>query len=76
MAESELMKASAEVSRNQTALQEQVDIFEKKKLYDIKSVLLEFIQIELAFHSKAVELFTEAYKDISQVNEQDDLEVL
>uniref|UniRef100_A0A1B6CT49 BAR domain-containing protein n=1 Tax=Clastoptera arizonana TaxID=38151 RepID=A0A1B6CT49_9HEMI len=73
-AESELVKASAEVTRNQSALQEQVDIFEKKKLHDIKLILLDFIKTELAFHSKTIELYTEAYKYISEINEQEDLE--
>lgn len=75
MAESELMKATAELARNQKALEEQMDLFEKKKLNDIKTVMLEFIKMELAFHSKAVEFFTKAYKDVAQINEEHDLEV-
>jgi hypothetical protein len=50
-------------------------MFEKKKLQDIKSLLLAFTTIELSFHSKAVEFFTKAYQEIANVNEDEDLEV-
>lgn len=75
MAESELIKATAELARNQKALEEQMDLFEKKKLHDIKTIMLDFIKMELAFHCKAVEFFTKAYKDVAQINEDYDLEV-
>lgn len=74
IAETELMKATAELARNQKALEEQMDLFEKKKLHDIKAIMLEFVKMELAFHSKAVEFFTKAYKDVAQINEEYDLE--
>lgn len=75
LAEAELLKASADVSRTAKALEEQVDVFEKKKLQDVKSLLLGFVTIELGFHSKAIELFTKAYQDIADINEDEDLEV-
>ncbi|KDQ71561.1 protein FAM92A-A isoform X2 [Zootermopsis nevadensis] len=74
LAEAELLKASADVSRTAKALEEQVDVFEKKKLQDVKSLLLGFVTIELGFHSKAIELFTKAYQDIADINEDEDLE--
>ncbi|XP_054283008.1 CBY1-interacting BAR domain-containing protein 1-B-like isoform X2 [Macrosteles quadrilineatus] len=75
-AETELIKASSEVSRNQKALEEQIDLFEKKKLKDLKMTLLDFIKIELALHAKALELYTQAYNEMSQVDEDLDLEEL
>ena len=39
VAESELLKASAEVSRTMKGLEEQMLVFEKKKLEDVKSSL-------------------------------------
>lgn len=75
VAETELLKASADVSRTAKALEEQIDVFEKKKLHDIKSLLLAFVTIELGFHSKAIQLFTEAYQEIADINEDEDLEV-
>lgn len=75
VAETELLRASADVSRTAKALEEQIYMFEKKKLQDIKSLLLAFTTIELSFHSKAVEFFTKAYQEIANVNEDEDLEV-
>lgn len=63
------------MSRNQKALEEQIDVFEKRKLKDIKKALLDFVKIELALHAKAVELYTQAYNDVSDIDEAQDLEV-
>lgn len=52
-----------------------MDVFEKKKLKDIKTVLLDFIKIELALHAKAIDIYTNAYNDMSEVDEEQDLEV-
>ncbi|XP_012270006.1 protein FAM92A-A isoform X1 [Orussus abietinus] len=73
-AESELMKATVEVSRVVKGLEEQIDSFERRKLHDMKSVLLEFVIIEMSFHAKAVELLTKAYRDIAEIDETKDLE--
>ncbi|XP_063977287.1 CBY1-interacting BAR domain-containing protein 1-A isoform X2 [Diachasmimorpha longicaudata] len=73
-AESELMKATVEVSRVVKGLEEQIDSFEKQKLYDVKHLLLDFVNIELSFHTKTVELLTKAYRDIAEIDEAKDLE--
>ncbi|XP_011308143.1 protein FAM92A1-A isoform X2 [Fopius arisanus] len=73
-AESELMKASVEVSRVIKGLEEQIDSFEKQKLHDLKHLLLDFVSIELSFHTKTVELLTKAYRDIADIDEARDLE--
>ncbi|XP_076669186.1 CBY1 interacting BAR domain containing protein Fam92 isoform X5 [Andrena cerasifolii] len=73
-AESELMKASVEVSRVVKGLEEQIDSFEKRKLHDLKTVLLDFVVIELSFHAKTLELLTKAYQDIAEIDEAKDLE--
>ncbi|XP_012151649.1 CBY1 interacting BAR domain containing protein Fam92 isoform X3 [Megachile rotundata] len=73
-AESELMKASVEVSRVVKGLEEQIDSFEKRKLHDLKTLLLDFVVIELSFHAKTLELLTKAYQDIAEIDEVKDLE--
>ncbi|XP_048508249.1 CBY1-interacting BAR domain-containing protein 1-B isoform X2 [Athalia rosae] len=73
-AESELMKATVEVSRVVKGLEEQIDSFERRKLHDVKSVLLDFVTIELGFHTKAIELLTKAYQDLAEIDESKDLE--
>nr|CAD7263233.1 unnamed protein product [Timema shepardi] len=66
--------ASADVSRTVKALEEQIDIFEKKKLHDLKSVLLDFVTVELSFHAKAIELYTRAHQEIAEIDEDGDME--
>ncbi|EFN76866.1 protein FAM92A isoform X2 [Harpegnathos saltator] len=73
-AESELMKASVEVSRVVKGLEEQIDSFEQRKLHDLKSILLDFVTVELSFHTKALELLTKAYQDVMAIDEVKDLE--
>ncbi|XP_014481007.1 PREDICTED: protein FAM92A1 isoform X1 [Dinoponera quadriceps] len=73
-AESELMKASVEVTRVVKGLEEQIDSFERRKLHDLKSVLLDFVTVELSFHTKALELLTKAYQDVAAIDETKDLE--
>ncbi|XP_014259962.1 protein FAM92A isoform X2 [Cimex lectularius] len=73
-AENDVNKASIEVSHTQKALEEHVEIFEKKKLKDIKQLLLQFAESELAFHAEAVGIFTKAYKDLLKIDIDSDFE--
>ncbi|CAG4997904.1 unnamed protein product [Parnassius apollo] len=73
-AESELLKATAEMSRTAKGLSEQTEFFERRKLQQLKSLLSNFVMIEMTFHAKAIELFTVAYQQIADINERADLE--
>ncbi|XP_013133876.1 PREDICTED: protein FAM92A1 isoform X1 [Papilio polytes] len=73
-AESELIKASAEMSRTAKGLSEQTEFFERRKLQQLKSLLSNFVMIEMTFHTKAVELLTVAYQQIADINDRADLE--
>ncbi|XP_063838470.1 CBY1-interacting BAR domain-containing protein 1 isoform X3 [Ostrinia nubilalis] len=75
-AESELLKASAEMSRTAKGLSEQTEFFERRKLQQLKTLLSDFVMIELKFHAKAVELLTVAHQQIGDINEKADLERL
>ncbi|KAL1124392.1 hypothetical protein AAG570_001021, partial [Ranatra chinensis] len=75
-AEAEVVKATSEVTRMQKALEEHVDIFEKKKLQDVKLILRNFVMEELSYHARAINLFTSAYNCIDKINENTDLEVI
>ncbi|PVD21476.1 hypothetical protein C0Q70_19649 [Pomacea canaliculata] len=74
IAEGELQRASIEASRVSHALEQQVDSFEAKKIRDVKKVLREFVQIELVFHAKALELYTQCFQSINIVDPDADLE--
>lgn len=74
IAETKLQKATVEAKRACENIEEQMDQFEQRKVTDLKRILKDFIQTELAFHAKAVELYTKAYNQISNIEEEEDLE--
>jgi hypothetical protein len=69
------VKASAEFSKTLRNLDEKSTEFEKQKLHDIKSILLDFVSVEMGYHARALEVLTNAYKGISSIDEKADLEV-
>ncbi|CAG4943910.1 unnamed protein product [Colias eurytheme] len=75
-AESELLKASAEMSRTAKGLSELTEFFERRKLQQLKGLLTDFVMVEMTFHSRAVELLTVAYRQIGDINDKADLELL
>ncbi|XP_042225521.1 protein FAM92A-like isoform X2 [Homarus americanus] len=74
IAETKLQKSTLEARRACQNLEEQMDQFEQRKVADLKKILREFVQTELAFHAKALELYTKAYNQISNIEEEEDLE--
>lgn len=64
------------MSRTAKSLSEQTEFFEKRKLHQLKSLLSDFIMIEMTFHAKAVELLSVAYQQVSDINDRNDLEVV
>lgn len=74
-AESELQRATMDATRTTRQLEETIDDFEKQKIRDIKKVLGEFVTVEMAFHAKALEIYTTAFQHIQNVDEEGDLEV-
>ncbi|CAB1449647.1 unnamed protein product [Pleuronectes platessa] len=75
IAESELQRATMDATRTTRQLEETIDEFEKQKIRDIKKVFGEFMTVEMAFHAKALEVYTLAYQSIQSVDEEADLEV-
>ncbi|XP_072168906.1 CBY1-interacting BAR domain-containing protein 1-like [Diadema setosum] len=73
-AESKLQKATVDASRSNKALEDQMDAFERKRLQDIKSILSEFVKIEMLFHAKCLETYTDAYQALQSISDEDDLE--
>ncbi|XP_076063134.1 CBY1-interacting BAR domain-containing protein 1-B-like isoform X1 [Oratosquilla oratoria] len=74
VAESKLLKATSEATRICENLEDQMDQFEERKVSDLKKTLTEFIQTELAFHAKSIELYTKAHQQMAAVQVEDDLE--
>lgn len=74
-AESELQRATMDATRTTRQLEETIDEFEKQKIRDIKKIFGEFVTVEMAFHAKALEVYTTAFQSIQSVDEDEDLEV-
>ncbi|TSK28198.1 Protein FAM92A [Bagarius yarrelli] len=74
-AETELQRATMDATRTTQLLEETIDLFERQKIRDIKKIFGEFVTVEMAFHAKALEMYTTAYQHISNVDEEADLEV-
>ncbi|XP_028673630.2 CBY1-interacting BAR domain-containing protein 1 [Erpetoichthys calabaricus] len=74
-AESDLQRATMDATRTTQQLEETIDDFEKRKIRDIKKILGEFVTIEMAFHAKALEVYTTAFHHIQNVKEDEDLQV-
>ncbi|XP_063247331.1 CBY1-interacting BAR domain-containing protein 1 isoform X2 [Prinia subflava] len=74
-AENELQRATLDATRTTRHLEETIDDFEKQKIRDIKNIFSEFITIEMLFHGKALEIYTAAYQNIQNIDENEDLEV-
>ncbi|XP_036949896.1 protein FAM92A [Acanthopagrus latus] len=74
-AESELQRATMDATRTTRQLEETIDEFEKQKIRDIKKIFGDFVTVEMAFHAKALEVYTLAYQSIQSVDEEEDLEV-
>eukprot|EP00118_Oscarella_pearsei_P023291 m.276421 g.276421 ORF g.276421 m.276421 type:complete len:274 (+) comp40605_c0_seq9:24-845(+) len=72
-ARQEVSKAHADSVRAQKAFSEHMINFETKKSRDLFSVFSEYIQAHMAFHGKALELYTVAYQNILSIDEQGDL---
>lgn len=73
--DSEMMKSKLELNKCNKEVEEIVEAFEKRKLQDLKTVLMDFVQIEMKQHSKALEVLTATYQDLSDIDEIKDFKV-
>ncbi|XP_023214999.1 protein FAM92A-like [Centruroides sculpturatus] len=74
-AEVALLKASNQATKSYKDLETRMDAFEQKKLHDLKRIFTQFVNIELLFHAKALEIYTKAYNDVNSINAEADLEI-
>uniref|UniRef100_A0A2K6P9B5 CBY1 interacting BAR domain containing 1 n=1 Tax=Rhinopithecus roxellana TaxID=61622 RepID=A0A2K6P9B5_RHIRO len=70
-----ILLAAMDASRTSRHLEETINNFERQKMKDIKTIFSEFITIEMLFHGKALEVYTAAYQNIQNIDEDEDLEV-
>ncbi|KAI6645738.1 Protein FAM92A1 isoform X1 [Oopsacas minuta] len=71
--ESEIQKTRVESERVLGDTQEQAEMFEKKKVEDLKKIFGDFLQTHMAFHAKALSLYTSAFQFLRSVDEVEQL---
>ncbi|XP_054443860.1 CBY1-interacting BAR domain-containing protein 1-like [Pteronotus mesoamericanus] len=74
-AETEFQRAMMDATPKTHHLKETINNFEKQKIKDIKTIVSEFIAIEMLFLGKALEVYTAAYQNIQKINEEEDLKL-
>lgn len=57
-----------------SVIQQAADQFEHKKLTDMKQILHDYVQIELKYHCKALEMYSEAFCTLKTIDIASDLE--
>ncbi|XP_070617958.1 CBY1-interacting BAR domain-containing protein 2 [Erythrolamprus reginae] len=72
--ESQAHKASVDASRTSQQLEETVEEFQKQKLKDIQKIFLDFIGIEMSFHAKALEVYSQAFQTLKNYDAEKDFE--
>ena len=70
----DLTTAINDTRRAQDQLKLDADKFERQKVNDMQQVLMNFCEIELAFHARALELYTAAYNAVKDVEPHTDIE--
>ncbi|CAC5412367.1 FAM92 [Mytilus coruscus] len=74
IAETELKKANVDSEMGGKALEEQMVVFEKQRLGDLKNSLADFINIEMIFHARALEYYARCFENIVMIDEERDLQ--
>ncbi|CAG5124884.1 unnamed protein product, partial [Candidula unifasciata] len=76
IAQSELQKTHQQAVLHDEQLLTDVDQFERSKLADMKSVLREFVHIEMIFHARALEYLSRCYEATLQMETVTDMDFL
>ncbi|EHB09417.1 Protein FAM92B [Heterocephalus glaber] len=76
IAESRVQRASVDASRTTRQLEDTVDAFQRRKLEDLQRILLDFVTIEMVFHTKAVEVYSSACRTLGSYDPEQDLQDL
>ncbi|XP_076109476.1 CBY1-interacting BAR domain-containing protein 1-like [Mytilus galloprovincialis] len=73
-AETEVKRANTDSEMGGKALEEQMVVFEKQRLGDLKNSLADFINIEMIFHARALEYYARCFENIVMIDEDRDLQ--
>ncbi|KAM4614420.1 CBY1-interacting BAR domain-containing protein 2 [Discoglossus pictus] len=73
-AESNVQKASVDAARTTHQLEEVIDTFQQQKIRDVQKIFSEFLTIEMLFHARALEVYTNAFHSLQDVDLDRDME--
>nr|XP_015223566.1 PREDICTED: protein FAM92B isoform X3 [Lepisosteus oculatus] len=73
-AESNAQKASADANRTTRQLEETISDFQRQKMEDIKKIFMEFITVEMLFHAKALEVYSNTFQNLENFDMEKDME--
>ncbi|KAL4642083.1 protein FAM92B-like [Arapaima gigas] len=74
IAEANALIATTNVNRNIRQLEETFSNFQLQKLQDIKRIFMDFITIEMLFHAKALEVYSNTFQLLKDIDVDKDLE--
>ncbi|XP_043937684.1 CBY1-interacting BAR domain-containing protein 2 [Protopterus annectens] len=73
-AETSVQKASVDANHSTQQLEKSIDEFQQQKLQDVKKIFSDFVMIEMAFHAKALEVYSNAFKNLEEYELEKDME--
>ncbi|KAK3086450.1 hypothetical protein FSP39_018586 [Pinctada imbricata] len=74
IAQSEVERARQDASIGSKHLEERMSTFEQRKIHDLKHAMVDFFQIQLVFHAKALEYYTKCLESVTMIDEERDLQ--
>ncbi|NXE54536.1 FA92B protein, partial [Casuarius casuarius] len=72
-AESRVHRAAADTSRTSERLEETFDRFQREKLKDVQRIFSDFVAVEMIFHAKALEVYSDAFQSLHSYDSRTDL---
>ncbi|XP_075045442.1 CBY1-interacting BAR domain-containing protein 2 [Mixophyes fleayi] len=73
-AESSVQKASLDAARTTQQLEEVIDNFQQQKVRDIQKIFSDFLTVEMVFHARALEVYTNAFHSLQDCELDKDME--
>ncbi|OCT84533.1 CBY1-interacting BAR domain-containing protein 2 [Xenopus laevis] len=73
-AESSVQKASVDAARTTHQLEETIDHFQMQKIKDIQKMFSDFLTVEMIFHARSLEVFTNAFQNLQECDLGKDIE--
>ncbi|XP_059157276.1 CBY1-interacting BAR domain-containing protein 1-A-like [Physella acuta] len=70
----DLQRIRQESGSYREQLMTEIDVFESRKINDLKSVLSEYVKIEMMFHARALKYLSECYQSVQRIDTEADID--